>query len=176
MHVVSSMGKHKDGESGGDKEKVKKKKKTKEGEADALANPEVKTEEDTSENAIANSPEVKTGEENMDITTNSEVRTEEPILLSPIANPLAGKKLTKKIYKIVKKSQKTKRLKRGVREVVKGLRKDEKGIVVLAGDVSPIDVISHIPVFAKTRGSRTVMFQRGKTWEQLRSPDVPRVW
>lgn len=70
-------------------------------------------------------------------------------LVSIIANPMASKKLTKKLYKVVKKSRKAKRLKRGVREVVKGLRKNEKGLVVIAGDVSPIDVISHIPVLCE---------------------------
>ena len=73
-------------------------------------------------------------------------------LVSAIAKPLASKKLTKKLYKVVKKSQKAKRLKRGVREVVKGLRKGEKGLVVFAGDVSPIDVISHMPVFCEDKG------------------------
>lgn len=73
-------------------------------------------------------------------------------LVNAIAQPLASKKLTKKLYKVVKKSQKAKRLKRGVREVVKGLRKDEKGLIILAGDVSPIDVISHIPVFCEDKG------------------------
>ena len=73
-------------------------------------------------------------------------------LVNSIAKPLASKKLTKKLYKVVKKSQKSKRLKRGVREVVKGLRKNEKGVVILAGDVSPIDVISHIPVFCEDKG------------------------
>jgi H/ACA ribonucleoprotein complex subunit 2 len=73
-------------------------------------------------------------------------------LVNCIAKPLASKKLTKRLHKVVKKSQKSKRLKRGVREVVKGLRKGEKGLVVLAGDVSPIDVISHIPVFCEDKG------------------------
>ena len=70
-------------------------------------------------------------------------------LVSIIANPMASKKLTKKLYKVVKKSRKAKKLKRGVREVVKGLRKNEKGLVILAGDVSPIDVITHIPVLCE---------------------------
>ena len=72
-------------------------------------------------------------------------------LVNVISNPLASKKLTKKLYKVVKKAKKAKRLKRGVREVVKALRKDEKGVVVLAGDVSPIDVVSHIPVFCEDK-------------------------
>lgn len=73
-------------------------------------------------------------------------------LVNAIAKPMASKKLTKKLYKAVKRAQKVKRLKRGVREVVKGLRKNEKGVVILAGDVSPIDVISHIPVFCEEKG------------------------
>jgi len=48
-------------------------------------------------------------------------------LMAPIAKPLASKKLTRKLYKAVRKAQKAKRLKRGVREVVKGLRKDGEG-------------------------------------------------
>ncbi|XP_068746148.1 H/ACA ribonucleoprotein complex subunit 2-like protein [Montipora capricornis] len=63
-----------------------------------------------------------------------------------IAKPLAGRKLTKRLYKTVKKASKAKSLRRGVKEVAKALRKEEKGFVVIAGDISPIDVISHIPV------------------------------
>jgi H/ACA ribonucleoprotein complex subunit 2 len=43
-------------------------------------------------------------------------------------------------------------LKRGVKEVVKALRKNEKGLCVLAGDISPIDVISHIPGICEEGG------------------------
>lgn len=69
--------------------------------------------------------------------------------VSVISHPLASRKLTKKIHKLVKKSVKEKTLKRGVREVVKAVRKGTKGIVVMAGDVSPIDVVSHIPVLCE---------------------------
>jgi H/ACA ribonucleoprotein complex subunit 2 len=52
---------------------------------------------------------------------------------------------------------KHKTLKRGVKEVVKSIRKggiptsakDSPGIVVLAADISPMDVISHIPVLCE---------------------------
>lgn len=48
-------------------------------------------------------------------------------------------------------------LKRGVKEVVKALRKSQSsspndtplGIVILAADISPMDVISHIPVLCE---------------------------
>ncbi|KAJ2960034.1 hypothetical protein NQZ79_g4580 [Umbelopsis isabellina] len=68
---------------------------------------------------------------------------------SPIAHPMAEKKLTKKLLKTVKKAAKAKHVKRGVKEVVKGLRKGEKGLVIIAGDISPIDVITHVPVMCE---------------------------
>jgi H/ACA ribonucleoprotein complex subunit 2 len=63
-----------------------------------------------------------------------------------ISQPLASKKSTKKVHKLVKKAAATKQIRRGVKEVVKGIRKGEKGVAVLAGDIYPIDVISHIPI------------------------------
>lgn len=66
--------------------------------------------------------------------------------LSPIACPLASKKLTKKIYKMINKAKANNSLRKGIKEVQKCLRKGEKGIMVLAGDVSPIDIITHIPI------------------------------
>lgn len=62
---------------------------------------------------------------------------------------------------------KNKSLKRGVKEVVKALRKSSNvamaagpalsagevhGVVVLAADISPMDVISHIPVLCEDHG------------------------
>lgn len=67
----------------------------------------------------------------------------------PFAQPLASKKLNKKVLKTVKKASKAKHVKRGVKEVVKALRKGEKGLIVIAGDISPPDVISHIPVLCE---------------------------
>ncbi|XXH03628.1 hypothetical protein Hte_010033 [Hypoxylon texense] len=78
--------------------------------------------------------------------------------LVPFALPLADEKATKKIMKTVRKAAKHKTLKRGVKEVVKSLRKSPAagpgntafpGVVVLAGDISPMDVISHIPVLCE---------------------------
>lgn len=67
----------------------------------------------------------------------------------PFAKPLASKKLNKKTLKTVKKASKAKHVKRGVKEVVKALRKGEKGLVIIAGDISPADVISHLPVLCE---------------------------
>ena len=101
--------------------------------------------------------------------------------LVPFANPLADEKGGKKVLKSVKKGKfthsnylnimiadnfgvpaaKNKTLKRGVKEVVKSLRKsnlasvtgaEPPGIVVLAADISPMDVISHLPVLCEDHG------------------------
>ncbi|CAA9959717.1 hypothetical protein CFE70_003166 [Pyrenophora teres f. teres 0-1] len=81
--------------------------------------------------------------------------------LVPFAFPLADQdKEVKKILKTVKKSAKSKTLRRGVKEVVKALRKsaaagagsslsDPSAIVVIAADISPMDVIAHIPVLCE---------------------------
>ena len=66
-----------------------------------------------------------------------------------ISQPLADKKHTKKLHKLVKKASSAKAVRRGVKEVVKGLRKGMKGLCIIAGDISPIDVISHLPVFCE---------------------------
>ena len=55
-------------------------------------------------------------------------------LVNSISKPLANRKLAKKVYKLVKKSAKEKGfLKQGLADVMKALRRDEKGIVLLAG-------------------------------------------
>ena len=63
-----------------------------------------------------------------------------------ISKPLASKKSTKKLHKLVKKASSAKHIRRGVKEVVKGIRKGEQGLAVLAGDIYPIDVVSHLPI------------------------------
>ncbi|KAF2468770.1 L30e-like protein [Lindgomyces ingoldianus] len=82
--------------------------------------------------------------------------------LVPFANPLADDpKEIKKILRTVRKSAKTKTLRRGVKEVVKALRKSEAAtpsaanmadppaVCIIAADISPMDVISHIPVLCE---------------------------
>ncbi|KAJ7276406.1 50S ribosomal protein L30e-like protein [Mycena haematopus] len=69
--------------------------------------------------------------------------------LSPLAHPLAQKKLLKKLHKTIKKAAKARQVKRGVKEVVKGIRKGEKGLLILAADINPIDIISHLPVLSE---------------------------
>ena len=71
--------------------------------------------------------------------------------LSPISTPLADEKLTKKLHKLVKKASSAKALRRGVKEVVKAIRKGATGLCIIAGDISPIDVICHLPIFCEEK-------------------------
>uniref|UniRef100_A0A8C3N6X7 H/ACA ribonucleoprotein complex subunit 2 n=1 Tax=Geospiza parvula TaxID=87175 RepID=A0A8C3N6X7_GEOPR len=47
--------------------------------------------------------------------------------LNPIAQPLASRKLTRKLLKCIRKATKHKQLRRGVKEVQKFINKGEKG-------------------------------------------------
>ncbi|KAK2827996.1 hypothetical protein Q5P01_019030 [Channa striata] len=71
--------------------------------------------------------------------------------VNAIAQPLASRKLSKKLYKCVKRASKVKNIRRGVKEVQKFINKGEKGIVVLAGDTLPIDVYCHLPIMCEDR-------------------------
>ena len=68
-----------------------------------------------------------------------------------ISQPLASKKSTKKAHKLVKKASQAKNIRRGVKEVVKGLRKGESGLAILAGDIYPLDVYSYLPVLLEEK-------------------------
>ncbi|KAL8725142.1 MAG: hypothetical protein Q9166_007546 [cf. Caloplaca sp. 2 TL-2023] len=92
-----------------------------------------------------------------------EIKIKEKALLGalvPFANPLADDKVGRKVLKGVKKAARNKTLKRGVKEVVKSLRKSSTTpsselpscIVILAADISPMDVISHLPVLCEDHG------------------------
>ena len=78
--------------------------------------------------------------------TDGPTYEERCLAINILASPLASKKSTKKAHKLVRKASQSKSLRRGVKELVKGLRKGDKGLAILAGDVFPIDVMSHLPV------------------------------
>ncbi|OWA49780.1 putative H/ACA ribonucleoprotein complex subunit 2-like protein [Hypsibius exemplaris] len=68
------------------------------------------------------------------------------LYVTPIAKPMASKKLTKKIYKLIKKAKKQKGfLRAGLKDVSTRIRKGDRGIVILAGDAQPIDCMCHLP-------------------------------
>jgi len=62
-----------------------------------------------------------------------------------IATPMASKKLVKRLYKSIKQAKAEKNmLRRGLKEVSKALKKKEKGFVVFAGDVRPVEIYCHL--------------------------------
>lgn len=87
-----------------------------------------------------------------------------------IAAPLASKKLTKRVYKLIKKgkfllsgdaiilisvsvtaAKQKSYLRNGLKDVQTRLRKGETGIVVFAGDVTPIDIMCHLPAVCEEK-------------------------
>lgn len=72
--------------------------------------------------------------------------------LSAISDPLARKSLAKTIIKLGSQFSGERILRRGVKEVVKALRRKRRGIVVLAGDITPVDLVSHIPIMCEDLG------------------------
>jgi H/ACA ribonucleoprotein complex subunit 2 len=99
----------------------------------------------------------------------------EPPLLIPIANPLANERLSKRVFKLVAKATADKKIRRGVKEVVKSIRKEKtpdqkRRLCVIAADITPIDVITHIPVLCEENAvpyvyvrSRAVLGQAART-------------
>mmetsp|Transcript_36245 Transcript_36245/g.26898 ORF Transcript_36245/g.26898 Transcript_36245/m.26898 type:complete len:142 (+) Transcript_36245:36-461(+) len=86
------------------------------------------------------------------MSESEESKGETTLFVSPIAEPLASEKLQKKLLKITKKALKGKMVRRGVKETVKAIRKDQKGFCVIAADISPIDVLSHLPILCEEKG------------------------
>merc|ERR1712150_28841 len=73
--------------------------------------------------------------------------------VSCIAKPMASKKLTKKLYKLIKKGSKHKGFVRnGLKDVQARIRKGETGLVIFAGDVTPIEVMCHMPAVCEEKG------------------------
>ncbi|KAA0188191.1 Rna-binding protein nhp2 [Fasciolopsis buskii] len=66
---------------------------------------------------------------------------------SPIAHPMAPEKLARRLFKLTRKAKRCKKVDSSIKSVLKAIeKKNASGILVLAGDASPIDAISHIPV------------------------------
>jgi H/ACA ribonucleoprotein complex subunit 2 len=87
-----------------------------------------------------------TASKDKDENSDAPTYEERCLAINILASPLASKKSTKKAHKLVRKASQSKSLRRGVKELVKGLRKGDKGLAILAGDVFPIDVMSHLPI------------------------------
>ncbi|EEP79709.1 hypothetical protein UREG_04555 [Uncinocarpus reesii 1704] len=157
-----------------DKERKKEKKEKKRSEVDGIHKKSKKDKDKKKTTVVAEAIEKDLAEKALPLSNSVEdVQMEvdeqpkdgkRPVgSLVPFANPLADDKAAKKVLKGVKKAAVNKSLKRGVKEVVKAVRKSPMaaanvsitspiGIVVLAADISPMDVISHIPVLCEDHG------------------------
>ncbi|XP_047350002.1 H/ACA ribonucleoprotein complex subunit 2-like protein [Vespa velutina] len=72
--------------------------------------------------------------------------------VNSIAKPMASRKLAKKIYKCIKKASKHRTyLRNGLKDVQKHIRKGEKGLVIFAGDVFPIEIMCHLPIVCEDK-------------------------
>ncbi|KAK8391145.1 hypothetical protein O3P69_017062 [Scylla paramamosain] len=82
-----------------------------------------------------------------------EVTYEEKLkYVSVIAQPMASKKLAGRIYKLIKKASKQKTfLRDGLKDVQSRIRKGETGIVIFAGNVSPVEVMCHLPAVCEEK-------------------------
>lgn len=73
--------------------------------------------------------------------------------VNAISKPMASKKLAKKCYKLIKKAMAHKTyIRNGLKDVQTRLRKGETGIVIFAGDVTPVDIMCHLPAVCEEKG------------------------
>ncbi|KAL7735008.1 hypothetical protein ACLKA6_011272 [Drosophila palustris] len=88
------------------------------------------------------------------VTVKEEETYDDKLLfINAIAKPMAGKKLAKKCYKLIKKAMKHKTyLRNGLKDVQTRLRKGETGICIFAGDVTPVDIMCHLPAVCEEKG------------------------
>uniref|UniRef100_R4FMF8 Putative box h/aca snornp component n=1 Tax=Rhodnius prolixus TaxID=13249 RepID=R4FMF8_RHOPR len=72
--------------------------------------------------------------------------------VNEIAQPMAGRKLTKKNIQVYKKASKNREYcKSGLKLVQSSIRKGATGLVILAGDVTPVDVMIHLPAVCEDK-------------------------
>ena len=82
-------------------------------------------------------------------------------------NPEGGFKMEKtmdKVFEAVEIAKKTGKIKKGTNEVTKALERGNAKLVVYASDVSPKEIVMHLPMLAKEKG--ILCFEAG-TKEEL---------
>ncbi|PSN30968.1 H/ACA ribonucleoprotein complex subunit 2-like protein [Blattella germanica] len=73
---------------------------------------------------------------------------------NPIAHPMAPSKLVKKICKLIKESVAAGPklyVRSGLKDVQASLRKKQTGIIIFSGDVTPIEIMCHLPAVCEER-------------------------
>ena len=77
--------------------------------------------------------------------------TDLPPGVSPKAYPLANENLTAAILELVSAAQNNKQLRKGANEVTKALNRSTAEVVVIAGDVDPIEIVMHLPLLCEDK-------------------------
>ncbi|MBT7903767.1 50S ribosomal protein L7ae [Candidatus Woesearchaeota archaeon] len=62
-----------------------------------------------------------------------------------------SKEIMEKVYEIVEIAKKTGKVKKGSNEVTKILEKGKAKLVAIASDVSPAEIVMHLPVLSKEK-------------------------
>ena len=60
------------------------------------------------------------------------------------------------IYSIIEKARKTGKIEKGTNEVTKAIERETAKLVVYAADVSPKEIIQHIPILCKEKKIKCV--------------------
>ncbi len=60
--------------------------------------------------------------------------------------------LVKDVYKAVEVASKTGKVKRGVNETTKAVEREKAKLVIIASDVSPKEIVMHLPVLCDEKG------------------------
>ncbi|KAH0789407.1 NHP2-like protein 1 [Histomonas meleagridis] len=78
--------------------------------------------------------------------------SELPPGVSPKAYPLANPDLTAAILEMVQSASTNKQLRKGANEVTKTLNRLTAELVIIAGDVDPIEIVMHLPLLCEDKG------------------------
>lgn len=77
--------------------------------------------------------------------------SELPPGVSPKAFPLANPELTAAILEMISSAATNKQIRRGANEVTKTLNRLSADIVIIAGDVDPIEIVMHLPLLCEDK-------------------------
>lgn len=67
----------------------------------------------------------------------------------PFANPLANLKTEKRLKKMIKEAKDGDGFCRGRKACLKAIDSGRKGILFISGDISPMDLVSHLPYYCE---------------------------
>lgn len=78
----------------------------------------------------------------------------------PIAEPLASEATEERIARLVEEQVESKTIATGIKACQKRVLSRAEGLLVLAADTTPMDLISHFPVLCEDRGIKYVFVRK----------------